>query len=122
MTFAVNQLAQILLCSVTYRPRSIEILAPSLHNFVNKKVSITYFSRTTNTKDTIDDVLQGFEMKKVYDFNKKHTHNVVALYLREKGTMFFIDGDRKNSNSSASTAGFIHRVESIKRHEPTCTH
>ncbi len=122
MTFAVNQLAQILLCSVSYTPRSIETLAPRLHDFINKKISITYFSRTTNTKDTIDDVLEGFEMKKVYDFNKKHTHNIVTLYLREKGIMLFIDGDRNSSNASTSTSGFIHSVEPIKRPRLTCNH
>lgn len=122
MTIAANQLAQILLCSVSYTPYSVGTLATRLHDFTNKKISITYFSRTTNTKDKINDVLQGFEIKKVYDFNKKHTHNILALYLREKGTMFFIDGDRNNSNASASTSGFIHRVEPIKRHGLTCNH
>lgn len=114
MTFAVNQLAQILISSVPYRPRLVEDLASDLYNCLHKKVAITYTPRASNKRDRIIDSLELFETKKGYDFNKNHTHNIVTLHLKERKTMFFIDGDGINSNVSASTSGFIHRVEILK--------
>ncbi|MBI3591271.1 MAG: hypothetical protein HY094_07860 [Candidatus Melainabacteria bacterium] len=110
MTFAVNQLVQILLHSIPYKPCSVRKLAVKLQNYIHKPVKIAYFSRVKNEKDEIVDLLEAFEIKKGYDFNKKHTHNLVVLYLRERGIMFFVDGNRINSNLVASNTGFIHSI------------
>ena len=116
MTFAANQLAQILTCSVPYKPCSVGNLASILHNGLNKTIVVTYFTRIKNEKEKIVDFLESFEVKKIRDFNNNHTHNIIVLHLRKKGTMFFIDGDRNNSNAGASASGFILHVGLEKAH------